>query len=336
LSSSDYIDIEDSLYHWGYYANALAAAPGLSGPLPPVVEIMDSARQGLLSSVDSAREVDGYRKIDSRKDLMKYFYRPSLNSQYAINVSGGGEQDKYYLSAGYDQDISNAVRNQYDRITLMGNNIHQIVPGKLELNTGFAFAASTTYYNNVGGSGVNYPYAPLVDAHGNPLSVTRNFRIPFVNSLAGGSLLPWDYSPLDEMRTADNKLTLTDYRINIGLRYSIWKGLEARLYYQFARGDSDLVHYYDPQTFIDRNMINTYTQFTSTGITRPVPLGGILNQLDNVYTANNVRGQLNYSTDSLLHGRFDVIGGWEVRNVQGNDNVNWLYGYIPPMGAACR
>src|SRR6201996_1293242 len=81
LSSSDYIDIEDSLYHWGYYANQLAAAPGLSGPLPPVIEIMDSAAKGLLSSADSAREVNAYRKIDSRKDLMKYFYQPSLNSQ---------------------------------------------------------------------------------------------------------------------------------------------------------------------------------------------------------------------------------------------------------------
>ncbi|HEX3934145.1 MAG TPA: TonB-dependent receptor plug domain-containing protein, partial [Puia sp.] len=147
LSSSDYIDIEDSLFHKGYYANDLAASPGLSPALSPVIEAMDSTVLGLKSSADSAAEINAYRKMDSRKDLNKYFYQPSVNSQYALSVAGGGEVDQYYLSAGYDQDISSSVRDQYDRVTLMGNNTHQIVPGKLELTTGFGFASSATYFN---------------------------------------------------------------------------------------------------------------------------------------------------------------------------------------------
>ncbi len=127
---------------------------------------------------------------------------------------------------------------------------------------------------------------------------------------------------------------LTDYRINIGLRYSIWRGLEARAYYQYGYGDSDQVNYFSPQTFFDRNMVNEYTQITSTGIVTPVPRGGILNETIKSYTANNVRGQLNYSTDSLFHGRFKAIGGWELRDLEGNDNTSWLYGYDPTNGSS--
>jgi TonB-linked SusC/RagA family outer membrane protein len=334
LSSSDYIDIENMLFQQGFYGNNLSLPPGFSPALSPVVEIMDSAVQGYLSPTDSAAEVNAYRKMDTRRDLKKYFYQPSLNSQYALNVSGGSDQDQYYLSAGYDQDISNLVRNQYDRVTLMGNNTHQLVPGKLELTTGFGFATSRTYYNNQGGSGVFWPYVPLADAQGNPLAVPVGLRMPYVNSLAGGSLQDWHYRPLQELQNADNKLTLTDYRINIGLRYSILKGLEARVYYQYGHGDSDLVHYYSPQTWIDRNMVNTFTQLTPSGPSYVVPLGGILNEPTSTYTANNVRGQLNYSTDSLFHGRFDVIGGGEVRDLQATQNTSWLYGYDPTNGSS--
>ena len=334
LSSSDYIDIEDTLYNHGYYANSLALPLSLGPALPPVVEILDSAAKGLISSAQSVAEIDAYRKMDSRRDLNKYFYRPSLNSQYALNVSGGGSQDRYYLSAGYDQDISYSIRNQYDRVTLLGNNTHQIVPGKLELTTGFGFAASSTYFNNPGGSGVNYPYAPLADAQENPLPVALQFRTAFVNSLNGGPFLDWHYRPLQEMQNWNNKLTLTDYRINLGLRYAILPGLEARIYYQYGHGDSDLVFYHSPQTFFTRNMINTYTQITSSGVVKPVPPGGILDEQNSTYIANNVRGQLNYTTDSLFHGRFSIIGGWEVRDLEGNERVNWLYGYNPTNGSS--
>jgi len=334
LSSSDYIAIEDSLFNRGYYNPTFALPLSAGGVLPPAVETLDSAAQGLISPAQAAAEIDAYRKIDSRKDLNKYFYRPSINSQYALSVSGGGSQDRYYLSSGYDRDISNAVRDEYDRITLLGNNTLEIVPGRLELTTGFGFAGSSTYFNNPGGSGVNYPYAPLADAQGNPLPVANQFRIPYLNSLSGGPLLDWNFRPLQELEIGDNKLTLTDYRINIGLRYNILRGLEARVYYQYGHGDSDLVFYHNPQTFFTRNMINEYTQFTSTGIVTPVPPGGILDEQRLTYVANNVRAQVNYSTDSLFHGRFNIIGGWEVRDLEGTQMTTWLYGYNPADGSS--
>lgn len=333
LSSNDFIAIEDSLFHWGYYDNALAVPN--SGALYPAIEIMDSGRRRVILPADSAAEIDAMRKLDVRKDLKKYFYQPSVNSQYALSVSGGSDQDLYYLSAGYDHNISNLVRNEYDRVTLTGNNSYQIVPTKLELTTGVAFTSSTTYLNNQGpGSYASYPYAQLADAQGNPLPVAYKYRIPYIDTVGGGRLLPWTYVPLQELQNANNKLGLTDYRINIGLRYSILKGLDARAYYQFGHGDSDLVNYYGPQTWYARNMINLYTQVSPNGAySYPVPLGGIQNEYENAYTVNNARLQLNYN-DSLWRGRLNVVAGGEVRDIEGKGRVSWLYGYDPAVGSS--
>ena len=332
LSSSDYIDIEEFLYRKGFYNNSLAvpSAPALT----PAVELMGQATNEPMDSVGDYAQIDALRKVDTRKDLDRYFYQHSLNSQYALNVSGGGTQDQYYLSAGYDQNLANLVRNQYDRVTLTGKNSYQVIPSKLELTTGFAFTASSTYLNNPAGIGVTYPYAQLADAQGNALPVPYQLRLPYVDTVGGGQLLDWHYRPLQELRNANSKLTLTDYRIDIGLRYAIRKGLEARVYYQFGRGDSDFVNYYSPQTWFARNMINEYTQNNGGVLSFPVPRGGILDETMNTYTANNVRAQLNYNDSLFRHGRLNMIGGVEVRDLEGDDRTTWLYGYDPGSGSS--
>jgi TonB-linked SusC/RagA family outer membrane protein len=336
LSSSDYIDIEQKLWGLGFYDNALVSPqyPALS----PVVEILDSERNGLLDNGTAQAKINALRKVDTRKDLDKYFYRSSLNSQYALNVSGGDERDQYYVSAGYDQNLSNLVRNQYDRVTLTGNNTYNLIPGKLELNTGLAFTASTSYLNNTGGNTVNYPYAQLADVKGNPLPVNLGLRMPYVDTVGknepgvSGQLLDWHYRPLDELRNADNRVSLTDYRINIGLRYSILKSLDLHAYYQFGRGDSDLVNYNSLNTYYTRNLINSFTQTTGGMLSYPVPKGGIMHETDDGYTQNNLRIQLNYSDTLFRHGLLNAIGGVEVRDIEGKDRNSWEYGYDPDLG----
>jgi TonB-linked SusC/RagA family outer membrane protein len=332
LSSSDYIDIEEYLFGRGYYANSLAVpnAPALS----PVVELLGQVAAGTLDSARAYTQINALRKVDTRKDLDRYFYQHSLNTQYALNVSGGGPQDQYYLSAGYDQNLASLVRNEYDRVTLTGKNSYQVIPSKLQLTTGFAFTASSTYLNNPAGSGVTYPYAQLSDAQGNALPVAYQLRLPYVDTVGGGQLLDWHNRPLQELRNANNKLSLTDYRIDIGLKYAILKGLEARVYYQFGRGDSDFVSYYSSQTWFARNLINAYTQNTDGVFSFPVPRGGILNETMDTYTANNVRAQLNYNDSLFRHGRLNMIGGAEVRDIEGSARTNWLYGYDPGSGSS--
>ncbi|HXB91234.1 MAG TPA: TonB-dependent receptor plug domain-containing protein, partial [Puia sp.] len=326
LSSSDYIDVEKYLFHQGNYSLLIdgPAHPALT----PVVELLLVDSLGQLSDANAQLRINALRGVDTRRDLDKYFYQPSFNQQYSLHLTGGGQRNQYYLSGGYDRDMSNLVRNEYNRITLNGNNTYCLVPGKLDLNTGLAFTSSTTYNNNPGQSNAIYPYQQLADGHGNSLPVNFDLLESYVDTAGGGRLLDWHYRPLDELHNADNTTRLTDYRINIGLQYSIIKGLHANVYYQYGRGNTDLQNYQSQLTYYTRNLINEYTQVGMNGLlSHPVPMGGIFDETVTSYMANYVRGQLNYDNASFFHGVLNLIGGAEVRDVEGDIRATRLYGY---------
>ncbi|HXB09754.1 MAG TPA: SusC/RagA family TonB-linked outer membrane protein [Puia sp.] len=334
LSSNDYIDIDRYLFGKGYY-DGLLSSPFYSA-VSPVVELLNQEIRNPATIPNDEAQIAALGKVDTRRDLNKYFYRRALNSQYALSFSGGNEKDQYYLSAGYDRDLTNLTHNDYDRVTLLGNYSYLLIPKKLELTTSLIFSGSTTYLNNHEGiTNVTYPYAKLADPQGNALPVAYNLRLPYVDSAGGNQLLDWRYRPLDELRNANNVVHLNDYRINLGLRYCILKGLEARAYYQYSRTDSNFVQYYSLKTYKTRNLINSFTQRDSTGnLSFPVPRGSILNDNINTISGNNIRLLLNYNDSLFRHGLLNLMGGAEVRDIEGNGRISWLYGYDPDLASS--
>ena len=325
LSSSDYIDIQQFVYRKGGYNGQLSNFQVFA--ISPAVEIFDATSKGLLSPADSATRINALKGTDTRRDLDKYFYRRSLNSQYSLNVSGGGARNQFFLSAGYDENKSSLVRNLYRRATLYGNNTYMLIPGRLELSTGFSFSTSKTYANNVGTSNVSYPYARLADGRGNPLPVNFGLKNSYIDTAGGGQLLDWHYVPLNELKYSDRVFTLADYRINIGLKYVIRKGLDVRAYYQYGWGDSIGNNYHSLQTYYTRNLINSYAQYNNGVFSFPIPVGGIQEERHNNYTVNNGRLQVNYRDTLFRHGLLNVIGGAEVRDLEEDERAATLYGY---------
>jgi len=325
LSSSDYIDIQQFVYRKGGYNGQLSNFQ--RGAISPAVAIFDATTKGLISPADSASRINVLKGVDTRSYLNKYFYRQSLNSQYSLNVRGGGPRNQFFLSAGYDENKSNLVRNLYKRVTLLGNNTYMLVPDRLELSTGLSLSTSKAYLNNVGTSNVGYPYARLADANGNPLPVNLGLKNSYIDTAGGGQLLDWHYVPLNELKNSDNTVQLADYRVNIGLRYIIRKGLDVHIYYQYGWGDSIGSNYQNLQTYYTRNLINSYAQNSNGVFTFPVPMGGILDEQRNTYTANNARLQVNYQDTLFRQGLLNVIGGAEVRDLEGEGRRTRLYGY---------
>src|ERR1019366_2304685 len=115
--------------------------------LSPVVETLLRQRQGELSPGDTAALLGSLRTQDVRGDLSRYWYRPAVNQQYWLGLSGGTIGHRYALSAGLDQDAAALVRNNYRRITVTGNQSYVVIPCKLELNTSLAFASSSVALN---------------------------------------------------------------------------------------------------------------------------------------------------------------------------------------------
>ena len=130
LSSAEYIGVEQFLFNKGAYNNTINNG---YGALSPAVEIFVARRNGTISIADSLSQINTLKSYDVRQQLLKYFYRPSVNQQYQASISGGSASQKYFVSAGYDNDLSNSVGSAYDRVTLNASNTYYFLKNKLEL-----------------------------------------------------------------------------------------------------------------------------------------------------------------------------------------------------------
>jgi len=321
LSSKDYIEVERFLYDSGFYNAKINdfRHPALS----PVVEI-------LLANNNVQYKLDSLAQIDTRRDLKKYFYQPSVSQLYDLNLSGGGKRDHYFVSAGYNKDVSNLVRNQFDRKTFNISNTWSIVPRKVELRTDASYVNSVTWNNNIGGINANYPYTTLKDANGMPLAIASDFRLPFVDTVGDKKLLDWHYRPLDELHNANDKTELKDLRLNASLRYNIWDGLSAAVFYQYEHGRSVENNFQSIKTYYTRNLLNSYAQPDGNGgYTWPVSPGDIRDKSINRFDANNLRLQLSFDHVFSPNHRLNALVGWELRDIEGRIDNTRTYGITP-------
>ncbi|MDO6433315.1 SusC/RagA family TonB-linked outer membrane protein [Flavitalea sp. BT771] len=328
LSSSDYIGVETFLFGQGWYDNTILSQNHYA--LSPVVEILLRQREGQLSGSDTAALLGQLRGQDTRRDLGRYWYRQSVNQQYWLGLSGGTANNRYALSAGLDQDEAGLRRNAYRRVTVTGSQAYLVVPHKLELNTSVAFAAGSTYLNNTGGIYAVYPYLRLADAGGKALAVPYQLRTDYADTVGGGRLLDWHYRPLDELRSANNVIRLTDWRLNAGLHYTMGKGWLLRALYQYGQGSSDQQELQSLQTYYTRNLINQFTQPGPSGqFNYPVPVGGILDETLGSYQSHNGRLQVEYHPTMGADHDLHLLAGSELQDVESRIKINRTYGYNP-------
>jgi TonB-linked SusC/RagA family outer membrane protein len=326
LSSAEYIGVEQFLFNKGAYNSTITR--GYTA-LSPAVSIFLARRNGTISSADSLSMINTLKSYDSRGQILKYYYRPIVNQQYQASVSGGGTAQKYFVSAGYDKDLSSLVNSSYDRVTLNASNTYYFLKNKLELFSNIIYTGSHTQSAPVI-STTTYPYDQLADVSGNPLALANTLRISYAGTAGNGKLLNWVYKPLDELNNgySTSKTNLTDYRINLSLSYKIIDGLKASALYSYEKGISENNQLNELQSYYTRNLINTYTAIdpTTGAVTYPIPLGDILYNSINNIRSDNGRFQLNYDHAWGNHA-INVIGGAEVKDYTTSTNTAALYGY---------
>lgn len=335
ISSADFIGVEQMLFNKGYYLSAESSLN--KAPLTPVVELLIAKRDGLIPAAEADSRIEALKNMDIRQDIDRYMYRNSLNQQHSLNLSGGTENQTFFVSAGYDRNLQTLVANSYDRLSLNGSNTYRFLKQKLQLTTGIYYIQNKQILNNAGPGSMMmdigspmYPYASLADDQGNPLSVVRDYRASYLQSAAVQfpGLLDWTYSPVREIELADNKISGTDYRINANLQYKLPAGFDASLLYQYGRSIDNTRNLQGIDTYYTRNLINSLTSAGSPGIlVRPVPVGGILDLNTMNAQSHNLRGQLNYNRIWKDMHRITALAGAEVQDRSMISNSSRLYGY---------
>lgn len=334
LNSNDFINVEQDLFKQGYYDNALSTGFLL---VSPVVELLANARSGKITNETATSEINRLRSNDVRNDISKYFYQRSVNQQYNFNIKGGGQKSVYYTSLGFDKVMPNEVGNHNQRITFNSNYDFFPVKG-LQLTAGLFYTRNMTKNNSSLEelrqleSGYSlYPYAEFADGMGNALPVVHNFPLGFSSSQQGTGILDWYYRPVDEQKFKNNSDNATDNRLNFGLTYKLPKGFEIQARYVYEQLTNNQRNIADQNAYYVRNLINQYTQIGTVNVlTRPVPLGAVLNESSSNLSSHHLRGQLNYSRDWGSKSNFTALLGTEWSSAIGeNTSGQPYYGYNP-------
>lgn len=327
MSTADFIDIEKMLFDKGYY-KAAETSPNKNALTPVVEMLIEGGREG---------DIEVLKSNDVRNDYEQYLNRTSLNQQYNLNIRGGGENQLFYFSAGYDNNKNNLVGNGFERLSLNAKNTFSFLNKRLEFRSELYYSENNREANGFSsistrdayGTGMSlYPYATLVDQDGNHLPITYQYRLSFLEEGKQKGLLDWNYVPLDELRLADNTTKITDYRINTSINYKIVKGLDASVLYQYARAINNNRNLQSVESYYARNEINRLTVVKDDGsLERPIPLGGVLDYGNGTMNTHNLRSQLKFNKEWLGMHRIDALGGFEVRDQLNHISKYRLYGY---------
>ncbi len=329
FTSAQWLDIEQFLFNKGAYNTVINNGYGV---ISPAVEMMNQRRRNEISAADSLRLINELKQYDVRGDMLKYLYRPSVNQQYALNISGGGDKNRYFVSAGYDHNRNTDVTDSYRRFTFNTSNTYKLLKDKMEISAGINFTSSKSLTNNQSYRQPGSPYERLIDGSGTHLAIRNGLRLKYIDTVGKGRLLDWHYRPLDELEPRTENV-LTSYLINLGADYTVLKGLKLSLLYQMQKQTIKRETDYDEESFFTRDLINRISKINTAtnSVVRPIPLGGILDHNNSQLNSNKGRFQVNYSTLIDETHQLNAIAGTEIRDTRTDRLEQRMYGFNPDL-----
>lgn len=327
MSTADYIEIQRQLFKANYYKNdEQNDLNNVShSALPEAVELFIAQRDGKISETELEAKLNRLKGKDVRNDIAKYLYRQAVGQQYALSLRGGSARQRYALSLGYDKQLASLKGGDWQRISLKGSENWNFLKDRLVLSTDLLIAQNI---QNDNGATYSYkqPYALLANENGEAIPVPTQ-RQAFLNSSLAKGLLDWENRPIDEINLRNNRLISRDYRFNVAVNYKATPWLNASILYQYGLSEAKGRDEYPIESYYTRNLINTYTKVNADGsLTRPIPLGGILDQSYSQSNSHSLRGQIDIKQQWNDH-QLTALAGYELKDLQTESNQYRLYGY---------
>lgn len=328
MAMSDFVAQERRLFESGFYNSRITNVAKL--PVSPAVETLLAVREGRLSQEEADERLLFFSNQDSRSEIQRYYYQPSIRQQHAVQVSGGGEKYRFSFSGGYDANQEDIVKNSNSRVTLNAKQDWRLLKDRLTVTTGLYLVNSNRMQRTDPPS--LYPYETLTDEIGNPIPVVALLNTRFIQSTQNTGLLDWRSIPLQEIGMRNNETQAMDWRTNLGVKYELLQGLNAEVNYQYWSNSTEVRNLETMDLFSVRHQINSFTQVADNGsLSFPIPRGSRFTNRTGVSRSHNLRASLSYQ---LTKGDHEItsIGGWELRDFQSLSDQMGYYGYDDELG----
>lgn len=263
-----------------------------------------------------------------RKDGINWgeeIYRVTLNQQYSINISGGGNKASYYFSGGYYNEQGTTVGTGFERLNLTMKTDYDLLKN-------LRFGASVFV-----GQNKNESYVSDTDVFTNPSQYTRTVNPyltaynpdgsyiydPDMTAYQGNNDDVIDYNFFEEQRNTEYSLKTRSIKTIFDLDYKPVKGL--RIFTQFglqvdnsmtekmAQENSYFTRKYALESRID-------------GVTY-MPEGGIIQNWNGDLSQYTWKAQAEYSGTFAKKHELDLMAGLEMRGTTSTTVHTKGFGY---------
>lgn len=328
LSTADYLSMEEFLYDKGFYNAKINsnAKPFLS----PMAELLVAKNNGSISAESYAQQLTFLQAGDVRSEFAAENYETGFKQQHALSLRGNETKLNWNLTLGYDRNVSalNAVNS---RLNLNTRNTLRFTD-RLSMDFGAMYTKTNnqqgrTDYSDLATTGFLYPYLRLRDQQGDELGIPRTYSLSYLNSLNRSVFADWNYYPLSDFTNNKLESASNHLLLQTALNYRLANGFSARIHYQYETQTANNNSLYGTNSFMVRNLYNTYTQVGTNGeVTRVVPLGEIYDTSTAILKAQSIRAQINYNKQWQKH-RIDALAGYELSDRNTEAQNNRAYGY---------
>ena len=299
----------------------------------PTGETYEAAYEQLMSKQISQAEFEQKVETLQRRntDWFDLLFRSDVTHTHALNVSGGTEAVKYYVSAGYS-NIEGAARGSDSE------KFSTLAKVDVEYNEYLGFTAKIDYATTS-----NTGYSSVVNPFDYAYSTTRT--MPAYNEdgsyymsyrAAGSTGRDYiGYNILKELKNTGKSSKMDDFNALLALRLKLWKGLKYEGTFSWHTGNTNTRDWATAQSYkvteIRGYEYGAYTEYDPEFSDSRLPYGGMLTQGSTRKSGYTLRNMLSYSHLFGVHD-VSVSAGTEARRNEYKGVSTTGYGWVPEFG----
>lgn len=301
-----------------------------SSSFTPTTSIMAHWRSSTdpISLEERDRQLAQLASYNNTEEYSKLFQRTAVSQIYNLDISGGDEFVRYFITANYSNNDLSLVRNNNNSLKLSARtSINLSKKISLDLTTDFFKTNKTTV--PVPSIQDIYPYERILDSDGKSLPIFKAFyeNYYYYDEQVSKGLQDNKYYPFQELNEVKDETNTLNNRTTVNLRYKFLDGFSLDFGGVYETSQTAFKHLASQNSLEARRTINRYTYGTANNLSYHIPIGGIIKQTNQSVDGYTLRAQLNYNKEFLKGHTLNLILGGELRENLDKSNSSAGFGY---------
>jgi len=310
--------------------NRLTTIDGYTDDYNPAILIMSHWRSNTnaITTEERDQQLAELSSYNNTKDYSRLFLRTAVTQTYNMDISGGNEHARYYITSNYINNDLTQIKNNNSTFKISGRTTVDFSK-RFSLDLTTDFQRSTKKSVTIPEISNIYPYERFQDKSGTPLSIFYNSRTnPYFNDVIMAlGMQDNRYYPLREIDEVSDETHYTNNRITANFRYTLSDELNFTFGGVYESSVTNLKHLASEESAEARQYINQYTGSSSGKLVFNIPQGGFLKQQKSSMDGFTLRAQLNYNKQLLKDHTLNLILGGEIREIVEKSSTAAFFGY---------